>query len=463
MAYAFMLTVNKHIQTVLNENNVDIRRDAGPGVWVSSLLPVAIIVGQIKYSTTSYKYKAAASISCGLLLQCTVLLLRMFYLQPLKGRDIIASCIVTYLFLYYFTLEGILISAVYACLSMFTYQKITLPLMKLCPSSFTYGEATLVCQSFILFLVTSLVRNEQNSQTCMDTGTIIIQLGVLCLMGLVTLSYYFDLKKKPVEFYCLVGLAGIFIVFFLQFLIGMNPLFWIFHLISENALTIKLMVFWILCTAGAVAALLTQIRNDKKATTAVRKIFHLLALLVFVPGIICKPCLLYVASGFAFALFIFLDTLRILEIPPISTFLQNGFMKFADEKDEGPVALTPVYLLVGCALPLWLYPVTNISESDILPLISGLLTVGVGDSAASICGSLVGKNKWPGSKKTKEGTAACFLSQLFLVIALIQFGFISRTNLLRPTFAIAICSLVEAMTDQVDNIVLPLLMYIMVL
>uniref|UniRef100_T1HXV3 dolichol kinase n=1 Tax=Rhodnius prolixus TaxID=13249 RepID=T1HXV3_RHOPR len=104
-------------------------------------------------------------------------------------------------------------------------------------------------------------------------------------------------------------------------------------------------------------------------------------------------------------------------------------MKFADEKDEGPVALTPVYLLVGCALPLWLYPVTNISESDILPLISGLLTVGVGDSAASICGSLVGKNKWPGSKKTKEGTAACFLSQLFLVIALIQFDLAHQADL----------------------------------
>lgn len=68
-------------------------------------------------------------------------------------------------------------------------------------------------------------------------------------MGLVTLSYYFDLKKKPVEFYCLVGLAGIFIVFFLQFLIGMNPLFWIFHLISENALTVsKILITFCICT-----------------------------------------------------------------------------------------------------------------------------------------------------------------------------------------------------------------------
>lgn len=93
-----------------------------------------------------------------------------------------------------------------------------------------------------------------------------------------------------------------------------------------------------------------------------------------------------------------------------------------------------------------------------------------------------------GSKKTKEGSAACFLSQLFLVIALIHFGkyaiftylglciyeiyrisfisfyisgYIPRTNLIKPTFAIALVSIVEAKTDQIDNLAMPLLMYVM--
>jgi hypothetical protein len=29
---------------------------------------------------------------------------------------------------------------------------------------------------------------------------------------------------------------------------------------------------------------------------------------------------------------------------------------FVDQRDSGPLILTHVYLLVGCALPVWLFP-----------------------------------------------------------------------------------------------------------
>lgn len=40
-------------------------------------------------------------------------------------------------------------------------------------------------------------------------------------------------------------------------------------------------------------------------------------------------------------------------------------------------------------------------------------------------------------------------------------GYVPRTNLIRPTFATAFVSIIEAKTDQIDNIALPLLMYVL--
>lgn len=89
---------------------------------------------------------------------------------------------------------------------------------------------------------------------------------------------------------------------------------------------------------------------------------------------------------------------RILKIPPFHHFLSNGFYIYCDEKDSGILALTPICLLVGNSLPLWITPQGIHSEEMYLPLLSGVLSVGIGDTFASIGGKLVGKHKWKGIK-----------------------------------------------------------------
>lgn len=98
------------------------------------------------------------------------------------------------------------------------------------------------------------------------------------------------------------------------------------------------------------------------------------------------------------ALFVVLETARIIDLKIIGGALGEAVGLFVDEKDAGLVALTPIYLLVGCSLPLWLHPcpwcLIQSDGIDLLPLLSGVLSVGVGDTVASVVGSKYGRNWW---------------------------------------------------------------------
>lgn len=121
------------------------------------------------------------------------------------------------------------------------------------------------------------------------------------------------------------------------------------------------------------------------------------------PGLVYECALLYLATGVALAIFVVLELLRLLQIPPFAATLAQAFDSFKDEKDAGGLALTPFCLLIGCALPIWLTPCPCLlaqKDSPLLLLLSGILTVGVGDTAASVLGSKFGRNKWT-SKYTK--------------------------------------------------------------
>jgi dolichol kinase len=87
---------------------------------------------------------------------------------------------------------------------------------------------------------------------------------------------------------------------------------------------------------------------------------------------------------------------RLLKLGSVGESLQQGFLVFADEKDQGGVSLTPLYLLVGCSAPLWLHP-SRCTLRASLPMLAGLLSVGAGDTAASVIGFSFGKHKWQGT------------------------------------------------------------------
>lgn len=129
-----------------------------------------------------------------------------------------------------------------------------------------------------------------------------------------------------------------------------------------------------------VATVVWQMNRNEKSNTRTRKIFHVLIVLVFVPGLIYQCAFLFVASGIALALMIILETMRIIRLPPFHSVLEQAVKCFIDEKDSGLVALTPIYLLIGCSAPIWLHPcpcdLTDSAGFEILPLMAGVISVG---------------------------------------------------------------------------------------
>lgn len=189
----------------------------------------------------------------------------------------------------------------------------------------------------------------------------------------------------------------------------------------------------------------------------------------------------------ALSAFIYLEYLRFFAVWPWGKSLHVFLTEFIDNRDLGPVILSHIYLLLGCASPVWL------GSSNVLASLSGILSLGFGDAAASLVGKKIGQYKWPGTKKTIEGTlafiVAVFLSSFVIVYCSALVGIDDATRFVASAgrgewlnYAIVITltgnnhsffffscwlillslALLEAFSTQNDNIIIPLYMYSLV-
>ncbi|KAG1653923.1 Sodium- and chloride-dependent GABA transporter ine [Nymphon striatum] len=249
----------------------------------------------------------------------------------------------------------------------------------------------------------------------------------------------------------------------------------LFKFVVLSPVNILLVVSWLILFISAVLfASYCRIFTNK---TIIRKFFHALVVLVFTPGIIFAPDLIFLTSSAAFYLFVLLECVRFSKAPLFSEIIQSSFKKLLDEKDQGFLVLSHIYLLLGCALPIWILPYFQESSKsvsfsikhlfhhpEILPALSGVICLGIGDTFASVVGSLYGRHHWPGSKKTVEGTIFAIISMLGFIFLLDHLSFVDLGQI--PKFWLAGCviltGILEAVTDQVDNLILPLFFYTMV-
>lgn len=150
-----------------------------------------------------------------------------------------------------------------------------------------------------------------------------------------------------------------------------------------------------------------------------RKGFHGVMVVMLLPTIFFDPCFFALALALILAAFLLLDLFRASQLPPISRPLTNFLAPYVDGRDHrGPVIVSHIFLLIGCAIPLWLalvglprigaYPWEgwDVSERNV-SMVSGVICVGMGDAAASLIGRRYGKTKWYwGGGKSLEGSVA---------------------------------------------------------
>jgi dolichol kinase len=240
-----------------------------------------------------------------------------------------------------------------------------------------------------------------------------------------------------------------------------------------------------------IAVLLTGIALVFRLTALVevdtrRKVFHGMMVAMLLPTIFVDPCFVALALVLILAVFLLLDLFRASQLPPISKPLTIFLAPYVDGRDHrGPVIVSHMFLLIGCAIPLWLSlagaPRTgenpwsgwDTRERDI-SMVSGVVCVGMGDAAASLVGRRYGRHKWiwRGGKSLEGSLAFAVAATLGLVTAFAWLrvgGWVKHDStsflgvIAKAGVAASGASLTEAvLTSCNDNVVVPIVLWLLV-
>ena len=449
----------------LKSNGIEHRVNASSGLWLGALVGLSAILTISKEDASYSEICLIVGLTgVGLVISCVCLYLRLST-EKVVARDFqviyFLPAIVTSMLYLLIANKGLLASVTWglSVASLGTWG--VLQMLSTFPRCFTIGEATAAMHGCVLFLMSAVtnlpLRYHLPPIHNDDIATVVLQIVMLYVISVCLICGYFPMFRSTTNFYTMT-ITLLLIVFLplMYVILDQNALAWMVFFIFSKSSKVVLVGYWAICLALAAVVIVYQVLLNFRATTSTRKLFHLLTVFVYVPGLIYERTLLYLASGIIMGLFVFLELMRCLKTPPFGRALQQGYSVLVDEKDSS-ISLTPLYLFCGLSFPLWM-PTNNL---PLLTLLSGVVTIGIGDTAASFVGSKWGSHKWANLDKSIEGTTACILSQVGLISVLAFLGYVDCGWLfLRSLLSSVALSFVEARTNQVDNLALPLLMYV---
>lgn len=241
------------------------------------------------------------------------------------------------------------------------------------------------------------------------------------------------------------------------------PLLWLWYTHFSQTTQLLLSLYWagVLLVTLSVLAMLHHVSPTLRLDFGARKLFHLVALALFIPASWLSPSYLRLAQAGACAVML-LTELTLGSRRFAHSAARRFLLHFRDEQDDPELLLTHIYLLVGCALPLWL---ESQPDGRLVRVYAGLLVLGIGDAAASLVGRAIGRLRWPRRRRTVEGSIAATLAPMGVLYAasLLTDSPWEALTWKRVATACGAAALLEALSSHVDNLVLTPVFYTLML
>ncbi|KAL7617597.1 hypothetical protein Lser_V15G02449 [Lactuca serriola] len=352
------------------------------------------------------------------------------------------------------------------------------------PSCASFGEALLVTAGFVVYFgdmfacttarLSSIAYGVERS----EINTIIqgMLLGLLIIpmlfksilkkweLYMTTTSSNSEVKRSTIFYLCLAFILLSVVPLWMQFVqdFHVHPFLWVLKFVfSEPHKRLSLCVYWVAVICASVLRFYNISKNSKIERILLRKYYHLVAVLMFVPAVIFQPLFLNLAFGAALGVFLVLEIIRVWRIWPLGPLVHKFMNAFTDHRDSDLLIVSHFSLLLGCALPIWMS--SGFNDRPLAPF-AGILSLGIGDTMASMVGYKYGVLRWSKTgKKTVEGTAAGITSVLAACSALLPLlaatGHMFTQHWLSLLMAVIVSGLLEAYTAQLDNAFIPLIFY----
>lgn len=379
----------------------------------------------------------------------------------------------------------------------FAAVKLVQHLLNTFPSCVSFGEALLVTVGLVLYFGDMLANTIAKLYGYMTSSEIVFmqygfrrsEIGIIIqglllglLLYLVVLKYLLhgwdgfsrstysgaricSEKGKSLIFFASLGFFIVVIIpSWIQFVqdFDMHPLLWVVRFVfREPVKRLSLCLYWVCVIYLSVLRFYNISKNSKIERILLRKYYHLMAVLMFLPAVILQPKFLDLAFGAALAVFLTLEIIRVWRIWPLGQLVHEFMNAFTDHRDSDLLIVSHFSLLLGCALPIWMS--SGYNDRPLAPF-AGILSLGIGDTMASMVGHKYGVLRWSKTgKKTIEGTAAGITSVLaacsVLFPHLASTGYFLTEHWISLLLAVTVSGLLEAYTAQLDNAFIPLVFY----